>query len=262
MDQNRPKTRGLEATEAEEDAKIIKAALKEPTKVVIKTAHQKLRKDYGGKGGDSSDEEEKLFRQQPPYEDDTDVKPVRRKRGGGRRGNPRKRIKLCGDGEVVEEYIRRPISARLAALLKEEAKPKVVPCSSSTIEYKQVWYRLGDIVSLQKTIERRYYAQIVGFHTDQFCERYASIVWLIPKYKIDEDNPENPPLTADSFKASIPEEKPISMNCLRFVLRPPAHHFQPQNPHTVTRNRFFVYNNRKHFFDSPTPTLTSAEKRY
>ncbi|CAL8107192.1 unnamed protein product [Orchesella dallaii] len=261
MDQNRPKTRGLEATEAEEDARIIKAALKEPTKVIIKSAQQKLRKDYGGKGGgDSSDEEEKLFRQQPPFEDDTDVKPVRRRRGGGRRGNPRKRIKLSGDGEV-EEYIRRPISAKLAALLKEEAKPKLVPRSSSFIEYKQVWYRLGDIVSLQKT-ERRYFAQIVGFHTDQFCERYASIVWLIPKFKIDESNPVNPPVTTESFRASIPEEKPVSMESLKFVLRPPPHYFRPENPFTITRNKFFVFNNSKVFFDSPTPTLTSAGKRY
>lgn len=117
MDQmNRPRTRGLEASEAEEDAKLVRAALKEPLKY-IKKAHQKLKHDYGG-DGEESDEEEKLFYQQPPFDDDeSDVKSGnKRKRGGGRRGNARRKQKTVGqDGEEVRKHT---VSARLAAILK------------------------------------------------------------------------------------------------------------------------------------------------
>lgn len=118
MDQlNRPRTRGLEASEAEEDAKLVRAALKEPLKF-IKKAHQKLKQDYGG-DGEESDDEEKLFYQQPPFDDDeSDVKSgIKRKRGGGRRGNARRKQKPVGqDGE--EEVRKHTVSARLAAILK------------------------------------------------------------------------------------------------------------------------------------------------
>lgn len=116
--QNRPKTRGLEASEAEEDAKFVRAALKEPSKF-MKRAVQKLKQDYGR--GEDSDEEAKLFYSQPPYDDEeTEVKPgTKRKRGGGRR-NTRRKFKpvqqdAVGEGEEIKKHV---VSARLAALLK------------------------------------------------------------------------------------------------------------------------------------------------
>lgn len=124
MDQTRPRTRGLEASEAEEDAKFIKAALKEPEKF-IKKAHQKLKNDYNRSkrnNDNSDDEEEKLFYQQPPFDDDEEEVAKhshKRRRGGGRRGNFRRRVKADGgDGEEGIPYKKPVVSARLAALLK------------------------------------------------------------------------------------------------------------------------------------------------
>lgn len=121
MDQlNRPKTRGLEASEAEEDAKIVRSALQEPISKHLKKAHQKLKHDYNT--SDESDEEEKLFYQQPPFDDEENEVKVgnRRRRGGGRRGGSRKKAKIVAVQDGIEEEGKRhnTISARLAAILK------------------------------------------------------------------------------------------------------------------------------------------------
>lgn len=78
-------------------------------------------------------------------------------------------------------------------------KPRIVPYNGSAIEFKQVWYKIGDVVSVEKN-DIKYYVQILGFHTDQFCGRYASIQWLLPKYKMNPNDPHQPPITIESFR--------------------------------------------------------------
>lgn len=171
-------------------------------------------------------------------------------------------------------------------------KPRIVPYNGSAIEFKQVWFKIGDIVSIQKK-DNKYFVQILGFHTDQFCGRYASVQWLLPKFKMDHNDPHQPPITTESFKGgkftllnkcgnnfkkekkmycviwvstlyfkAVPEDTPMDMDCFSFVLRPPAHYFQSNNPNTINRGRYYTYQNDKRYFDSPSPTLTSVKRRY
>ncbi len=78
-------------------------------------------------------------------------------------------------------------------------KPRIAPYNGSAIEFKQVWYKIGDIVSIQKE-DNKYFVQILSFHTDQFCGRYASVQWLLPRYKMDHNDPHQPPVTTESFR--------------------------------------------------------------
>lgn len=105
-----------------------------------------------------------------------------------------------------------------------------VPVTTDFIVHRGVYFQVGDIVSLIDDEDGdKYYAQIRGFLTDEYCEHFAAIHWLIPTIEAPDDG---------SFDASFyflgPEEDmPRPMDCMQFEQHSPSDYFCHKDPLTV-----------------------------
>jgi hypothetical protein len=52
--------------------------------------------------------------------------------------------------------------------------------TSGHLFHQDIYYQVGDIVSVTDEDDGVYYAQIRGLLQDQFCEKSAVLTWLIP----------------------------------------------------------------------------------
>lgn len=99
-----------------------------------------------------------------------------------------------------------------------------MPVTSDAIFYKGFLYQAGDIVSVIDVSGKIYYAQIRGFLQDQYCEKSASLTWLIPT----QQSPKN---VFDPYTYILgPEEDiPRKLAFLNFVCNCPSDYFLIKN---------------------------------
>lgn len=97
----------------------------------------------------------------------------------------------------------------------ESSKSLIIPTSTTSdcIYHKGVFYQKGDIVALRDMDDKEmYFAQLTGFLQDQFCEKSASIVWLIPNRPTSRDIFE-----PDAYEIGYEEKKLRKLDSITFV---------------------------------------------
>jgi len=140
---------------------------------------------------------------------------------------------------------RRPVGSAVFALLKQSVlksrtaipsprtqafkptsrRPTKAPTRRATVTTTEsIWedgikYQVGDIVGVQdKEDEKIYYAQLRGLLTDQYCNRFATVTWLLPTKAAPEDGTFDP-LT---FVYGPNDETLYPMNCVEFHCHAPT----------------------------------------
>ncbi|XP_022904454.1 GATA zinc finger domain-containing protein 1 [Onthophagus taurus] len=105
------------------------------------------------------------------------------------------------------------------------------PVTSDHIFYKDQYFQLGDIVSLMDEDDKVYYAQLRGFLTDQYCEKSATITWLLPT---QESPPTNECFDPATYIIGPEEEVPRKMSCMEFVMHAPSDYYKaPTTPYPI-----------------------------
>ncbi|PIK60690.1 GATAD1-like transcription factor [Apostichopus japonicus] len=93
-----------------------------------------------------------------------------------------------------------------------------------------VYYQVGDIVSLMDQDGCLYYAQIRGLLQDLFCEKSATITWLLPTQSSKPDS-----FDPSSYILGPEEDVPRSLEEMHFVCHAPHDYFKSTySPYTVT----------------------------
>lgn len=94
----------------------------------------------------------------------------------------------------------------------------------TSVLHKGMFYRVGDIVSLQDVDGGIYYAQISGLMIDDYCEKNASLTWLIPTTSA------GPKFHPMDYVLGYDEDLPRSLDCLEFVMHSPWEYFRNNWP--------------------------------
>ncbi|XKL59680.1 hypothetical protein PGB90_000696 [Kerria lacca] len=89
------------------------------------------------------------------------------------------------------------------------------------IMYDNFCFNVGDIVSLQND-DCTYYAQIIIFIEDSFCEKYAALIWLLPTMSSFEKSGFDP----FTFTYGPQDESFYNMKEIHFVMHPPTDYFK------------------------------------
>lgn len=85
--------------------------------------------------------------------------------------------------------------------------------TSDCIYHRGCFYQRGDIVAVRDAIDKEiYFAQITGFLQDQFCEKSASLNWLVPVKPTTRDMFE-----PSSYKIGHIDKKLRKLDCMTFV---------------------------------------------
>uniref|UniRef100_A0A1B6KFZ6 GATA zinc finger domain-containing protein 1 n=1 Tax=Graphocephala atropunctata TaxID=36148 RepID=A0A1B6KFZ6_9HEMI len=99
----------------------------------------------------------------------------------------------------------------------------------NSVQHEGTVFTIGDIVSVQDIEGEFYYAQIKQLMVDQFCEKSASITWLIPTH-----NGPLPfvkggfdPLT---YVMGPHDDLPRKLECFHFVMKAPSDYFKGNSP--------------------------------
>nr|CAH0099979.1 unnamed protein product [Daphnia galeata] len=103
--------------------------------------------------------------------------------------------------------------------------PTVVSTSftSGHLFHQDIYYQVGDIVSVTDEDDGVYYAQIRGLLQDQFCEKSAVLTWLIPTQS-------SPPpylgFDPQTYILGPEEELPRKLDYLDFVMHAPNEYYK------------------------------------
>uniref|UniRef100_A0A182PGH8 GATA zinc finger domain-containing protein 1 n=1 Tax=Anopheles epiroticus TaxID=199890 RepID=A0A182PGH8_9DIPT len=92
--------------------------------------------------------------------------------------------------------------------------------------HENVWYQLGDIVSMVDTKDNTYYAQIRGLMVDTYNEKSAVLMWLLPSTVSPPPNEGFDPAT---YMAGPDEECPRRLTYLKFVMHAPINYYRDRN---------------------------------
>lgn len=97
-----------------------------------------------------------------------------------------------------------------------------VPVTSDFLFHRSVYFQVGDIVSFVDVEDgQKYYAQIRGFLTDEYCEHFAAVNWLIPTRESADDGP----FDAAFYYMGPEEQTPRPMDCMQFEQHCPSDYF-------------------------------------
>lgn len=117
----------------------------------------------------------------------------------------------------------------------------VTPVTSLSCYYKGTHFQVGDIVSMTDFSDPGiYYAQIRGFLEDQYCEKSASVTWLLPTTEtvfsdisgsVSSGSVSSGYVAIEDFDPSTfilgPEEDiPRPLECMTFVSHCPSDYFK------------------------------------
>ncbi|GIX77872.1 GATA zinc finger domain-containing protein 1 [Caerostris darwini] len=114
------------------------------------------------------------------------------------------------------------------------------PTSDSTVVtmqcvfYKNVFYQIGDIVSIKNERNEVYYAQIRGLMQDHNCEKSAVITWLLPTLSTPKDR-----FDPTSYILGEKDDIPRKLDCFKFVSHAPSDYYKPlAAPYHVNSEKF------------------------
>ncbi|CAH8856608.1 unnamed protein product [Trichobilharzia szidati] len=118
-------------------------------------------------------------------------------------------------------------------VLKKEARKLAISPALITLKncvfHENVWYRVGDIVSLLDMDGEVYYAQIRGLGTDFAGDNCCFLTWLIPVLGCRDEE-----FRPSDYIIGMEEDVIRDLSCCKLVCRCPADYFQPiASPYTV-----------------------------
>lgn len=87
---------------------------------------------------------------------------------------------------------------------------------------QNIYYQIGDIVSLMDAKDNVYYAQIHGLQIDSYCEKSAYITWLIPTTS---SPPPKERFDPASYLIGPEEDLPRKLSCMEFVMHAPSSYY-------------------------------------
>ncbi|XP_062537846.1 GATA zinc finger domain-containing protein 1 [Armigeres subalbatus] len=143
------------------------------------------------------------------------VRSARKGGGGGAGGNG-------GKGGRSRRFIFK----------KNPMKAPTITVTTRTVEtlfHNNIYYQIGDIVSLMDAKDNVYYAQIHGLQIDSYCEKSAYITWLIPTTV---SPPPKQRFDPSSYLIGPEEDMPRKLSCMEFVMHAPSSYYlDRRNPY-------------------------------
>ena len=120
------------------------------------------------------------------------------------------------------------------------------PCATSmtlqSLFFKGQYYQVGDIVSMVDVDGGTYYAQITGFLQDQYCEKSATVTWLLPLQESPTDR-----FDPSTYFLGPEEDLPRKLECMQFVCHAPSDYYLNRSAPYPTLNekpeRGFIWTN-------------------
>uniref|UniRef100_A0A182W1P9 GATA zinc finger domain-containing protein 1 n=1 Tax=Anopheles minimus TaxID=112268 RepID=A0A182W1P9_9DIPT len=91
---------------------------------------------------------------------------------------------------------------------------------------ENIWYQIGDIVSMVDTKDNIYYAQIRGLIVDAYNEKSAVLTWLLPTTASPPPNEAFDPAT---YLAGPDEDVPRRLTYMKFVMHAPSNYYLDRN---------------------------------
>lgn len=105
-----------------------------------------------------------------------------------------------------------------------------VPVTSDFVFHRGLYYQIGDVVSVVDAEDgNRYYAQIRGFLTDEYCEKFVALNWLLPTREAPADGS----FHAAFFVPGPDEDVPRPLQAMQFEQHAPPDYFTGYS--TLTR---------------------------
>uniref|UniRef100_A0A182QY41 GATA zinc finger domain-containing protein 1 n=1 Tax=Anopheles farauti TaxID=69004 RepID=A0A182QY41_9DIPT len=112
---------------------------------------------------------------------------------------------------------------------KEPIKSPRETVSTKTVTkllHENMWYQIGDIVSMVDTKDNTYYAQIRGLLVDAYNEKSAFLSWLLPTTASPPPNEAFDPAT---YLPGPDEDAPRRLTYLNFIMHAPSNYYQDRN---------------------------------
>ncbi|XP_066943248.1 GATA zinc finger domain-containing protein 1 [Macrobrachium rosenbergii] len=125
-----------------------------------------------------------------------------------------------GKGSIPKGKGRRYIFKKSAT---KAPAAVATPCTSEYLFYKNLYYQVGDIVSLIDVDGGTYYAQIRGLLQDQYCEKSAVLTWLIPT---KESPPPEEGFDPSTYIIGPEEDIPRKLEYMEFECHAPSDYFK------------------------------------
>lgn len=111
-----------------------------------------------------------------------------------------------------------------------------------SIFFKGQYYQVGDIVSMVDVDGGTYYAQITGFLQDQYCEKSATVTWLLPSQESPTDR-----FDPSTYFLGPEEDLPRKLECMQFICHAPSDYYLNRSAPYPTLNekpeRGFIWTN-------------------
>lgn len=93
--------------------------------------------------------------------------------------------------------------------------------TSDCIYHKGCFYQKGDIVALCDQDDGQvYFAQLTGFLQDQYCEKSASVNWLVPTRPTSRQS-----FDPSAYRIGLEDEQLRKLDCMTFVCRCPHDYY-------------------------------------
>uniref|UniRef100_A0A8C5DKT7 GATA zinc finger domain-containing protein 1 n=1 Tax=Gouania willdenowi TaxID=441366 RepID=A0A8C5DKT7_GOUWI len=97
--------------------------------------------------------------------------------------------------------------------------------TSESVFHKGVYYQTGDVIKVIDDEDGKpYYAQIRGFVQDQYCEKSATLTWLLPTQASPKDQ-----FDPGTYIVGPEEDLPRKMEYLEFVCHAPSEYFKSRS---------------------------------
>ncbi|CAH8574972.1 unnamed protein product [Schistosoma rodhaini] len=141
-------------------------------------------------------------------------------RGRGLYGN------YNGKGTAQKSRSRRHILKRETQKL---GNPPALISLRSCVYHENIWYHVGDIVSLLDVDGEVFYAQIRGLATDLVGDSCCFLTWLIPASGCRDEE-----FRPSDYIIGMEEDVLRDLRCCKLVCRCPSDYFQPiASPYTI-----------------------------
>ncbi|KAI1306503.1 GATA zinc finger domain-containing protein 1 [Halotydeus destructor] len=114
----------------------------------------------------------------------------------------------------------------------------VSPVTSDSIYYNGTFFQKGDIVSFLDVEGGTYFAQLTGFLQDQFCEKSATVQWLLPS-----THSKDGVFDVSTYVLGPEEDIPRKMAAMEFVMHAPSDYYKSRSPYPTvcSKNSGFIW---------------------
>lgn len=140
----------------------------------------------------------------------------------------RRSARLCRSGKSKSYDRRLPAKGKSRRMIFKSKNLCKISASlasfnwSESICYEGQYFQTGDVVSvIDEDDNNIYYAQCKCFMTDQFCEKFVVLTWLLPTEILSE----NEGFIPGKFKLGPEEDFPRKMEYMTFVCNAPSTYF-------------------------------------